>query len=313
MTNTTNRMKKLLTLITLIAATLTATAQTTYLYAERDSEKLHLDHYPAVGVEGLRPCVIFAFGGAFARGTKADKEYLPYFKALTEAGYDVVSIDYRKHLANGIGDSGLRGAVIAMKNAVEYAAEDMLCATKMVLDNAQSWNIDTTKIIACGSSAGAITSLQAENMICNGDPRAAQLGEFNYAGVISFAGAIFSVSGKPKWAKSPCPMLLFHGNADSNVPYNKASAMGVGFFGSQFICKQLSKMAIPHWFYSAQYRDHAMAGDPMYDNLEEIKAFINRVVVESQPLTVHQSVNDAKHPKVKTRFKVSDYLSSNYK
>ena len=306
-------MKRLFTLLATIAITITATAQTTHLYAEQKGEKLHLDHYAAVGVEGLRPCIIFAFGGAFARGTKADKEYLPYFKFLTEAGYDVVSIDYRKHLAAGIGDSGLRGAVIAMKNAVEYAAEDMLAATKWVIDNAQSYNIDTTKIIACGSSAGAITSLQAENMICNADARAAQLGEFNYAGVISFAGAIFSVSGKPKWAKSPCPMLLFHGNADSNVPYNKASAMGVGFYGSKFICNQLSKMGIPHWFYSAQYRDHAMAGDPMYDNLDEIKAFISRVVVEDKQLTVHQSVSDAKYPKVKTRFKVSDYLSSNYK
>lgn len=305
-------MKRLFTLFATIAVALTATAQTSHLYAERQGEKLYFDHYTAVGVEGLRPCVIFAFGGAFARGTKADKGYLPYFKALTEAGYDVVSIDYRKHLANGIGDSGLRGAVIAMKNAVEYAAEDMLSATKVVLDNADKWNIDTSKIIACGSSAGAITSLQAENMICNADPRAAQLGEFNYAGVVSFAGAIFSVSGKPKWDKTPCPMLLFHGNADSNVPYNKASAMGVGFFGSKFISKQLLKIGVPHWFYSAQYRDHDMAGDPMYDNIEEITAFINRVVVKGQQLTVVQEVSDNKYPKVKTRFKVSDYLSSNY-
>ena len=313
MTNTTNSMKKLFTLITFIAAVaLTATAQTTHLYAERNGEPLYFDHYAAVGVEGLRPCVIFAFGGAFARGSKADKEYLPYFKALTEAGYDVVSIDYRKHLANGIGDSGLRGAVIAMKNAVEYAAEDMLSATKVVLNNAKQWNIDPTKIIACGSSAGAITSLQAENMICNADPRAAELGEFNYAGVVSFAGAIFSVSGKPKWQQTPCPMLLFHGNADKNVPYNKASAMGVGFFGSKFISKQLTKIGVPHWFYSAQYRDHAMAGDPMNDNLEEIIAFIERVVVNGQQHTVHQSVSDAKYPKVKTSFKVGDYLSSNY-
>lgn len=305
-------MKRLFTLFATIAVALTATAQTTHFYAEHQGEKLYFDHYTAVGVEGLRPCVIFAFGGAFARGTKADKGYLPYFKALTEAGYDVVSIDYRKHLSKGIGTSGIKGAVVAMKDAVEYAAEDMLAATKVVLDNAEGWNIDTSKIIACGSSAGAITSLQAENMICNADPRAAQLGEFNYAGVVSFAGAIFSVSGKPKWDKTPCPMLLFHGNADSNVPYDKASVMGVGFFGSKFISKQLLKIGVPHWFYSAQYRDHDMAGDPMYDNIEEITAFINRVVVKGQQITVLQEVSDNKYPKVKTRFKVSDYLSSNY-
>ena len=305
-------MKRLFTLIATIAVALTTTAQTTHFSADRGDEKLYFDHYPAVGVTDAHPCVIFAFGGAFARGTKADKEYLPYFKALTEAGYDVVSIDYRKHLAKGIDTKGLKGAVITMKNAVEYAAEDMLAATKVVLDNAAKWNIDPTKIIACGSSAGAITSLQAENMICNSDPRAAALGEFNYAGVVSFAGAIFSVSGKPKWQKTPCPMLLFHGNADSNVPYNKASAMGVGFYGSQFLSKQFIKMGVPHWFYSAIYRNHSIAGDPMYANLEEIVAFIERVVVKGQQLTITQTVNDAKYPKVKTRFGVSDYLSSNY-
>lgn len=306
-------MKRFFTAIITIVAAISVTAQTTHFYADRDGEKLHFDHYTAIGVEGLRPCVIFAFGGAFARGTKADKGYLPYFKTLTEAGYDVVSIDYRKHLAKGINTKGLKGAVVTMKNAVEYAAEDMLAATKVVLDNAAKWNIDTTKIVACGSSAGAITALQAENMICNGDKRAEVLGEFNYAGVVSFAGAIFSVSGKPKWEKQPCPIQLFHGNADSNVPYNKASAMGVGFFGSKFICKQLKKMDTPYWFYSAQYRDHSIAGDPMYVNREEIIAFIERMVVKGEKLQIIQEVSDAKHPKIKTRFSVTDYLSSNYK
>ena len=287
-------------------------AAETILFAEREGEKLYFDHYPAVGVEGKAPCVIFAFGGAFARGTRADKGYLPYFKALTEAGYNVVSIDYRKHLAKGIDTKGLKGAVITMKNAVEYAAEDMLTATKVVIDNADRLGIDVTKIVACGSSAGAITALQAENMICNGDARAAALGEFNYAGVISFAGAIFSVSGAPKWEQTPCPMMLFHGNADSNVPYNKASAMGVGFFGSQYIIKQLQKMDVSYWFYSAQYRDHAIAGDPMYVNLHEIFSFMERVVVKGEKLQVTQSESNAKFQKTKTRFSVKEYLGSNY-
>ena len=304
-------MKRFLMFIAAVAVVCSAVAET-ILFAEHEGEKLYFDHYPAVGVEGKAPCVIFAFGGAFARGTRADKGYLPYFKALTEAGYNVVSIDYRKHLAKGIDTKGLKGAVITMKNAVEYAAEDMLTATKVVIDNADRLGIDVTKIVACGSSAGAITALQAENMICNGDARAAQLGEFNYAGVISFAGAIFSVSGAPKWGQTPCPMMLFHGNADSNVPYNKASAMGVGFFGSQYIIKQLQKMDVSYWFYSAQYRDHAIAGDPMYVNLHEIFSFMERVVVKGEKLQVTQSESNAKFPKTKTRFSVKEYLGSNY-
>ena len=298
-------------LIAAVAVVCSAAAET-ILFAEREGEKLYFDHYPAVGVEGKAPCVIFAFGGAFARGTRADEGYLPYFKALIEAGYNVVSIDYRKVLANGLPSDGLKSSIVTMKRAIEYAAEDMLTATKVVIDNADRLGVDTSKIVACGSSAGAITALQAENMICNGDARAAQLGEFNYAGVISFAGAIFSVSGAPKWEKTPCPIQLFHGNADSNVPYNKASAMGVGFFGSNFICKQLKKLGVSYWFYTAQYRDHAIAGDPMYLNLHEIFSFMERVVVKGEKLQVTQCESNAKFPKTKTRFSVKEYLGSNY-
>ncbi|MBQ9137700.1 MAG: alpha/beta hydrolase [Alistipes sp.] len=306
-------MKRFLTLIVALAAfTLSAVAQTTHLYGEKDGEKLYLDHYPAIGVTGSRPCVIFAFGGAFARGDKADKDYLPFFKAMTERGYDVVSIDYRKVLAKGIDTKGLKGAISTMRRAVECAAEDMLLATAFVLQNAERWNINPQHIVASGSSAGAIAALQAENMICTADPRAKVVGEFNYGGVVSFAGAIFSVSGKPKWDAEPCPMLLFHGNADSNVPYRKASALGVGFYGSQFICKQLDKMDVPYWFYSAQYRNHAMAGEPLYVNIEEVTAFIDRCVVKGQKLHITQEVGDEKYPKTKTRFSVKEYLSTNY-
>lgn len=304
-------MKRLLIFIVTLAVAVSATAET-YLYAEKEGEKLYLDHYPAVGVVGLRPCVIFAFGGAFARGTRADKEYLPFFEALTKAGYDVVSIDYRKVLAKGIDTKGLKGAISTMQRAVVYAAEDLISATKYLLDNAKDWGIDTTKIVACGSSAGAITALQAENMICNSAPHATILKEFNYAGVISFAGAIFSVSGKPKWQTAPCPIMLFHGNADSNVPYNKASAFGVGFFGSKSIYKQLEKMDIPYLFYSANYRNHEMAAFPMYTNINDIVGFIERYVVKGEKLQIFEEVDDAKYPKTKTRFSVKEYLSTNY-
>lgn len=304
-------MKRLLIFIVTLAVAVSATAET-YLYAEKEGEKLYLDHYPAVGVTGLRPCVIFAFGGAFARGTRADKEYLPFFEALTKAGYDVVSIDYRKVLAKGIDTKGLKGAISTMQRAVVYAAEDLISATKYLLDNAKDWDIDTSKIVACGSSAGAITALQAENMICNSAPHATILKEFNYAGVISFAGAIFSVSGKPKWQTAPCPIMLFHGNADSNVPYNKASAFGVGFYGSKSIYKQLEKMDIPYLFYSANYRNHEMAAFPMYTNINDIVGFIERYVVKGEKLQIFEEVDDAKYPKTKTRFSVKEYLSTNY-
>ena len=65
----------------------------TYDYAIEGCDTLRLDHYVA-DVEGERPCVVFVFGGGFARGTRDKEMDMPYFEFLLGEGYDVVSIDY---------------------------------------------------------------------------------------------------------------------------------------------------------------------------------------------------------------------------
>ena len=106
--------------------------------------------------------------------------------------------------------------------------------------------------------------------------------------------------------------MLFHGDADSNVPYKKASAFGVGFYGSKFIVGQLEKMEVPFLFYSAAYRNHTMAGEPMYANVYDVISFIKRYVVDGSKLQITETVRDQKYPKTKTRFSVKEYLSTNY-
>ncbi len=288
-------------------------------FAATDNETLELDHYAAHGVEGKRPCVIFVFGGGFATGTKDAQKYRTYFDMLTAAGYDVVSIDYRLGLkATQSPDYnpdavGLRETIATMKRSVNYAVEDLFCATRFIIDHADEWQIDTSRIVVSGSSAGAITALQAENYICNRNELSRILPDgFNYAGVISFAGAVFSTDGKPKWASQPCPIMLFHGTSDSNVPYRKASVFGIGYYGSEFIVRQLDKMGAPYWFYSAEYRSHTMAEEPMVKNHAEILRFIEQYVVEGERLQKTERVVDSKHGKRPTKFSIKEYLSSNY-
>ena len=43
-------------------------------------------------------------------------------------------------------------------------------------------------------------------------------------------------------------MMLFHGDADANVPYNVIRESGVGFFGSKYIAGQLRAMNLPVLF-----------------------------------------------------------------
>lgn len=288
---------------------------TTFRFADRDGQQLMLDRYTSPSTEGMRPCMIFVFGGGFAGGERNREMYIPYYDFLAGNGIDVVAIDYRLGLKDvdpaAVGD--IKSMIGIMKRAVDMAVEDLYSATLFVLDHAAEWQIDTRRIMISGSSAGAITVLQAENGICNSSAAASVLpADFRYAGVVSCAGAIFSTSGKPHWDKAPAPMLLFHGDADSNVPYKKASLMGVGYYGSQIIARQLDKLASPYYFYSARCVDHSLAVTPLEDQLDLILQFINEYVFSERRLRITADVESLGGSRCKTHFSIKDYLRTNY-
>lgn len=260
-----------------------------------------------------RPCMIFAFGGGFVKGVRNHEYYSIFFDRLAREGIVVVSIDYRLGLKNLNADGGMVAMIGIFDNAVNMAVEDMYCATNFVIANSNEWAVDTTKIMLSGSSAGAITAVQAEWMRCNGAWRAKVLPEgFRYAGVVSCAGAIFSTDGKPKFASQPAPMLLFHGTSDRNVPYDHASMFGVGFYGSAYIVKQLERLDSPYWFYSAEYMDHRMAGIPFIYECDIIMQFIRDFVIRGEVLQIHTDLVFLNGDKQPTRFKVMDYIRANY-
>ena len=286
----------------------------TFHYATHDGEELYLDRYMLTGeVDAPRPCMIFAFGGGFVKGVRNHEYYSIFFDHLAREGIVVVSIDYRLGLKNLNPNGGVKAMIAAFQNAVNMAVEDMYAATNFVIANAEEWGVDSSKIIISGSSAGAITAVQAEWMRCNGAKCAAVLpADFRYAGVVSCAGAIFSVKGKPKFKTAPAPMMLFHGTSDSNVPYDHASLFGVGFYGSAYIVEQLERLDSPYWFYSAEYVDHKMAGLPYIYSCDLIMQFINDFVVRGERLQITTDVVDLSGSKLPTRFKVMDYIKTNY-
>ena len=203
--------------------------------------------------------------------------------------------------------------VKALANAVNVAVEDLYGATNYIIANAEAWRIDPTLIMISGSSAGAITALQAEWMRCNGDKMAEVLPDgFRYAGVVSCAGAIFSTKGKPKFKRETAPMLLFHGTSDSNVPYHKSSIAGIGFFGSKHIAKHLDKVPSPYYFYSAEYVTHTLAATPFIDQQDLILQFINDYVLRGRRLYIEAQIYDPTIPQRPTRFTPMDYIKTNY-
>ena len=310
-------------------------AKTTEIYAIKQTDTLRLDLYqPATKVD-KKPCVIFMFGGGFTHGTRDKSSYIPYFNHLVQNGYSVVSIDYRLGLKKA-GEQMQQQAIAAKQSGekakkpgkkdflyifagtIDMAVEDLYSATNYVLANVDKWNIDKDNIIACGSSAGAISVLHGEYNICNETDLAKVLPtDFNYAGIISFAGAIFSVDGSLKWKNKPAPIQFFHGNADKNVPYDqlRVKIAGIplkyGFYGSKHIVKQINDMKAPYYFYSVDNADHIIADSPMKNNWNEIDTFLYKFVKEKQQLIINTKVQPLDKSNVNKKFGISDYLKAN--
>lgn len=236
---------RILLLLALLCAGFSARAQETHLFVQRDTCALCLDiYYPAAGAETVlgdheKPTVLFVFGGGFIGGRRSDPFVRHWFERLNADGYGVVAIDYRlgmKGYKVGKGLSGAFKAADRFRLSQDVGVEDVFSAMEFLAAHPEL-DIDTDNIVLAGSSAGAIISLASVYAVANGKAPAG----IRFKGVMSFAGAIISTSGKPKFKQAPCPMLLFHGTEDGAVAYKRFGFFGKGIWGSSFIAKQLSK------------------------------------------------------------------------
>ena len=286
----------------------------TFIYSVKGTDTLYLDKYDLVREE-TRPCVIFVFGGGFVSGVRDADFYVPYYHFLVNAGFSVAAIDYRLNLKNFEAEKELKTKdfLNIFKQTIFMAVEDLYDATNYILENATTWNIDKNAIVVSGSSAGGITVLQAEYERCNRTEIAQRLpSDFGYAGVISFAGAIFNNQGHLKWNGTPAPTQLFHGDADKNVPFGKKKIFKWGFFGSEYIAQKYDKNKFPYYLFVEENADHRLANDPMIYNQEEIKSFLDKYVLQKQALVTTVNVKALNKPDVKKKFKIKDYVKANF-
>ena len=296
-------MKRLLTILTAVLLGASAYAQGsllspdgTYLYARRDTCDLFMDVYdPADGSEetfmGIqKPTILFMFGGGFIRGTRDDESYNSWFRMLTENGYRVISIDYRLGL-KGTTKVGV-AQVNVLDKAIHMAVEDLFSATNFIIDNADQFGIDPSDIVISGSSAGAISVMQAEYEIANRTEWASVLPKgFNYAGVMSFSGAILSRKGKVKYETAPCPTMMLHGTADEVVPYRQIALFNLGFFGGGKLLERLNKFGYDYNMYHFIDYGHEIAGS-MYSTLDLQLKFLESNVIQGKKRTIEAWISD---------------------
>lgn len=247
-------------------------SKNTYTFANINDQVLKLDFYTNNN-DTLKPCIVFVFGGGFKDGTRDSAEYNNFFNYFAERGYSIASIDYRLGMKNASAPGIFNTK--PLRNAISMAVDDLYSATSYLLENASILNIDTTKIIICGTSAGAITVLQADYEERDNKPSADILPDwFHYSGVISFSGAIFSTEGQPSYSSAPAPTLFFHGSADRLVTYNKKQFLKLGLFGSKSLAKSFRNNGYPYIFYSMDGMGHDVATYPMNEFLPEINQFL---------------------------------------
>ena len=268
----------------------------TYVYEKRDTCDLFMDVYdPADGSEETfmghrKPTIIFMFGGGFVGGQRDNQSYNSWFRQLTENGYRVISIDYRLGL-KGASKMGI-AQVNLLDKAIHMAVEDLFSATNFILENAEQLGVERDNIVISGSSAGAITVMQAEYEVANRTSYASVLPQdFNYAGVMSFAGAILSRKGKVKHETSPCPTMMLHGTADKIVPYRQIALFNLGFYGGGKLVDRFKKFGYDYNMYHFIDYGHEIAGS-MHTTFDLQLDFLENNVIQGKKRIIEAWISD---------------------
>ena len=276
-------------------------AANTYLYAHKDGQDLYLDIYEPAdsttfasiddSTRVRKPTILFVFGGGFISGERDNVFYLPWFEKLRSDGYRVVSIDYR------LGLKGVKKMGIAQRDlldkAIHMAVEDLFDSILFLRDNAGDLGVDVNNLVLAGSSAGAITVLQADYELCNRTSCAQVLPEdLHFAGIMSFSGAIYSTKGLLKDENSaPAPTLFLHGTADKLVNYDQIKWMNIGFFGSKRIVERFDKFGYPYTIVRFKDHGHEIASSMGY-TVEIQKEFLMTEVLRKVRRVIDLTVSD---------------------
>lgn len=302
-------MRKSLILVVLLLAAGLLKAQeptATYMVAQRDTCNLYMDYYAPDPVQArledgsLKPTILYVFGGGFITGRRDDPSAVRWFKILTENGYGVVSVDYRLGLKGVKMKFDLANLVKSAdytKKAVDIGVEDVFSSVRYLIDHQEEVGVDPYNLVISGSSAGAMISLSCELETCSPTERTAVLPEgFRFKGVMSFAGAIMSDSGIPKYAAAPAPQLLFHGTDDKIVNYDKMAFGRRGMYGSNsLVDKVYAKNGYTYCIYRYAGHTHDMAAN-MVPTWPIQKEFLETNVIKGVARTIDATVDDPDMP-----------------
>ncbi|MEP7262918.1 MAG: carboxylesterase family protein [Bacteroidota bacterium] len=231
---------------------------------------LKMDIYqPSGDTLSQRPLIIFAHGGSFVAGDKANTDQINLCTHFAKRGYVTATINYR------LGMFPINGATAT--DAVYRACQDMKAAIRFFRKDAATtnlYNVDPTVIFIGGTSAGAFTALHTAYMntyaelpatidtsvIGNLEGNSGNPGYSSEANaVINLCGAL----GESSWiVPGDIPLCSMHGTADGTVPYSSQMLYLFGIVpimvvdGSYAIHNYINTFSHPATMYTWYGADH---------------------------------------------------------
>jgi acetyl esterase/lipase len=111
------------------------------VYGTQNNFETKLDVYQRRDTTGPQPTIIFIHGGGWTGGSK-ETSVMPLFPYF-EMGWNVVNVEYR----------------LEKISPAPAAVEDCLCALRWIGQHAKDYNIDPTRLVVTGESAGGHLAL----------------------------------------------------------------------------------------------------------------------------------------------------------
>ena len=209
-----------------------------------------------------RPAIVFFFGGGWNNGTP--KQFEPHCRMLAAQGMVAITADYR----------------VASRHQVKVVdcVRDAKSAVRWVRQNAQRLGIDPQRIAAGGGSAGghlaaATATLPefdepTEDAKISSRPNALVL--FNPALVLTLNGVDLPlartgieasrVSPDEHIVKGLPPTIIFHGKADTTVPYATVELFTRKMIEAGNRCELIGFEGQTHGFFNYGRGDNQMFG-----------------------------------------------------
>lgn len=241
--------------------------------------KLHVFKPDQLSADDKRPAIVFFFGGGWQGGNP--KQFFEQAEHFSRQGFVAFSADYRVRSRN--------------KTTPFECVKDGKSAIRWVRQHAAELGVDPNRIVASGGSAGGHVAA------CTGmiDGHEEAVGDLNISSrpnaMILFNPVLDTTkkgygsarfSNEQQTALSPnhhvrsglVPTLVFHGTADTTVPFENAERFERLMKQAGNHCRLVSFEAANHGFFNGKFfRPGTKNLQPYQKCLRECDAFLNKL------------------------------------